>query len=125
MAKKAAASGINKSEVIREYKSKNPGMGPKAIAEKLKTEHGEEVSAQFVSTVLSMAKKRDSKGGPKRGRGRPPGSGKAATAAKVVGKPTTGGLSVELLLKAKKLASELGGVEEAKAALDALARIMD
>lgn len=124
MAKKAAASGINKSEVIREYKSKNPGMGPKAIAEKLKVEHGEEVSAQFVSTVLSMAKKRDDKGGPKRGRGRPPGSGKAATAAKLAAKPT-GGLSVELLLKAKKLASELGGVEEAKAALDALARIMN
>lgn len=125
MAKKAAASGINKSEVIREYKSKNPGMGPKAIAEKLKTEHGEEVSAQFVSTVLSMAKKRDSKGGPKRGRGRPPGSGKAAaTAAKTPGK-STGGLSVDLLIKAKKLAKELGGVEEAKAALDALARIID
>jgi hypothetical protein len=32
---------------------------------------------------------------------------------------------VELLLKAKKLAAELGGVEEAKAALDALARIID
>jgi hypothetical protein len=29
-----------------------------------------------------------------------------------------------LLLKAKKLANELGGVEEAKAALDALARIV-
>jgi hypothetical protein len=124
MAKKAAASGINKSEVIREYKSKNPSMGPKAIAEKLKVEHGEEVSAQFVSTVLSMAKKRDDKGAPRRGRGRPPGSGKAATAAKLTAKPA-GGLSVELLLKAKKLASELGGVEEAKAALDALARIMN
>jgi hypothetical protein len=124
MAKKAAASGINKSEVIREYKSKNPGMGPKAIAEKLKTDHGEEVSAQFVSTVLSMAKKRDDKGGVRRGRGRPPGSGKAATATKAAGKPTVG-LSLELLLKAKKLASELGGVEEAKAALDALARVID
>jgi hypothetical protein len=124
MAKKAAASGINKSEVIREYKSKNPSMGPKAIAEKLRSDHGEEVSAQFVSTVLSMAKKRDDKGGPRRGRGRPPGSGKAATAAKTTSK-VSGGLSLELLLKAKKLASELGGVEEAKAALDALARIID
>lgn len=124
MAKKAATSGLNKSEVIREYKSKNPGMGPKAIAEKLKTDHGEEVSAQFVSTVLSMAKKRDGKGGVRRGRGRPPGSGKAANAPKAGGKGASG-LSVELLIKAKKLASEFGGVEEAKAALDALARIMD
>lgn len=124
MAKKVVASGINKSEVIREYKSKNPGMGPKAIAEKLKADHGEEVSAQFVSTVLSMAKKRDDKGEVRRGRGRPPGSGKAATAAKSTTK-ASGGLSVDVLIKAKKLANELGGVEEARAALDALARIIN
>jgi hypothetical protein len=122
MAKKVAAEGPNKSQLIRDYKAKDDDMGPKAIAAKLKSEHGIEVSAQFVSTVLSQAKKRDGKK-TRRGRGRPPGSGKAAKS--VVTTKSSGGLSVELLLKAKKLAAELGGVEEAKAALDALARLID
>jgi len=121
MAKKAAASGHNKSELIRDYKKNDPNLGPKAIAGLMMSEHGEDVSAQFVSTVLSMAKKRDGKG-VRRGRGRPPGSGKAAS--KVAAKSGVG-ISVDLLVKAKKLAKELGGVEEAKAALDALARLMD
>jgi len=122
MAKKVAAEGPNKSQLIRDYKAKDDDMGPKAIAAKLKSEHGIEVSAQFVSTVLSQAKKRDGKK-TRRGRGRPPGSGKAAKIATTT--KSSGGLSVELLLKAKKLAAELGGVEEAKAALDALARLID
>ena len=119
MPRKAASEGPNKSALIREYKTKDANIGPKAIVSKLKSEHGIEVSAQFVSTVLSQAKK---KSGKKGRRGRPPGSGKAAKASPA--KATSGGLSVELLLKAKKLANELGGVEEAKAALDALARIV-
>lgn len=60
MAKKLSA---NKSQQIRDYKATNPDASPKEIAAALA---GLEVSAQFVSTVLSVAKKRGGKIG-KRG----------------------------------------------------------
>lgn len=47
----------NKSETIRQFKVDNPTATPKEIAERLTT-IGTKVSAQFVSTVLSTAKKR-------------------------------------------------------------------
>ena len=69
MAKKAKG-GPNKSAAIREYKAANTAATPKEIAEAL-SKTGLSVSAQFVSTVLSNAKKKGGKVGkraPKPGR---------------------------------------------------------
>lgn len=113
MAKKAKG-GPNKSLEIRNYKEANPTASPKEVAEAL-GKAGIEVSAQFVSTVLSNARKKGGKVG-KRGRkpGRKPG---VATAA--------AGGSVEHLIKAKKLVDALGGIDKARSAINALAQLLD
>ena len=67
MAKKSKA-GQNKSQLIREYKAANPSASPKEVAEAL-TKTGLSVSAQFVSTVLSNAKKKGGKAGKRGQRG--------------------------------------------------------
>jgi hypothetical protein len=110
MAKKAAAKGgPNKSSAIRDYKAANSTASPKEIAEAL-GKSGIAVSAQFVSTVLSNAKK---KGGKIGKRGPKPGR-KAATAASG---------SLEQLLKAKKMVEQLGGIDNARSALNVLAQL--
>jgi hypothetical protein len=105
MAKKAAA-GPNKSAAIRDYKKHHRKARPKEVAEALNKE-GLQVSAAFVSTVLSNAKRRRRKG--RRGDARKGGrSGDAYTT----------------LVQAKKLSDQMGGIDKARAALDALARIL-
>src|SRR4029450_8559244 len=104
MAKKAG--GPSKSKAIRDYKAANADAGPKAIAEALGKD-GMKVSAGFVSTVLSNARKKARKGR----RGRRPAA--ACTA------------SLKQLVMAKKLAAKMGGVNEARQALDLLAKLLD
>lgn len=112
MAKKSAG-GPNKSEVIRNYKSENPKHGPKEIAKAL-GETGLKVSPAFISTVLSNAKRKSGKAsGRKRGR-----VAKAPVAA-----ASKGGFND--LIHAKKLVDQIGSVEQAKAALDALAKLLN
>jgi len=112
MAKKAAA-GPNKSAAIRDYKSKHAAAGPKEIAAAL-ADGGVKVSAGFVSTVLSNDKRRGGKGRRKGGRrpGRP--------AAQKMGR----GDALSKLVLAKKMSDKFGGVEQARAALNALAQIL-
>lgn len=109
MAKKAK-NGPNKSLEIRNYKTANPSASPKEIAEAL-TKTGLSVSPQFVSTVLSNAKKKGAKVGK---RGRKPGRPAAAS--------KTGDL--QQLIQAKKLVDELGGIDAARAAVNALAQLI-
>ena len=109
-----AKSGPNKSLEIRNYKAANPTASPKEIAEAL-SKSGMSVSAQFVSTVLSNARK---KGGKIGRRGRKPGRKPGMAAA------TGGGASIENLLKAKKFADSLGGVDQARAAINAIAQLL-
>ena len=109
MAKKAKG-GPNKSSAIRDYKAANPTAAPKEIAEAL-AKDGLVVSAQFVSTVLSNAKK---KGGKIGKRGPKPGRKAAAASA---------GAGLEQLLKAKKMVEQLGGIENARSALNVLAQL--
>jgi hypothetical protein len=123
MAKKKAAAKFNKSKEIREYKQANPSHGPKQIAEALSAK-GLDVTAQFVSTVLTNSKKKTKIGKPgrpkgsknvKRGPGRPP---KAA--------PSSGnGVSLDSLLLVKRIVAEVGGIDKARSALTALERLMD
>ena len=95
---------------IRQYKDANPTAAPREIAEAL-SKTGVEVSAQFVSTVLSNAKK---KGGIVGKRGRKPGRPAAAAPAS----------NIQQLIQAKKLVDQLGGVDAARAAVNALAQIL-
>ncbi|QDU31411.1 hypothetical protein ETAA8_65680 [Anatilimnocola aggregata] len=110
MAKKAKG-GPNKSSEIRGYKDANPTASPKEIAEAL-GKQGIVVSAQFVSTVLSNAKKKGGKIG-KRG----PKPGRKAAMASSIG-------NVDQLIKAKKLVDQLGGVDAARSAINALAQLL-
>jgi hypothetical protein len=104
-----AKSGSNKSAAIRVYKAANPSASPKEIAEALE-KSGLSVSAQFVSTVLSNARK---KGGTVGKRGRKPG--------RPVAVPVD---NIQQLIMVKKLVDQMGGVAKAKAAVDVLARIL-
>jgi len=105
MARKAG--GASKSKAIRDYKAAHSDAGPTAIAEAL-TKEGTKVSPQFVSTVLSNARKKGRKG--RRGRR----GGKAAGANS----------SLRQLLAAKRLAARLGGIDAARQALDTLAKLL-
>jgi hypothetical protein len=88
--------------LIRDYKKEHRGAGPTEIAEAL-TKDGSKVSPQFVSTVLSNDKRKGKKGR----------RGKAA-----------GSDAVQTLVQAKKLSDQMGGIDKARAALNALARIL-
>lgn len=67
----------NKSQAIRDYRAQDPDATPKMIAETL-TGQGLKMSPQFVSTVLSNAKK---KGGTIGKRGPKPKAVKQAAAS--------------------------------------------
>ena len=112
-AKKAA---VNKSEAIRAFSKSNPKAGPKEIAETL-SKKGIKVSAAFVSTVRSTDKKKS--GGGKR-------SGRKARGGRRSGRKA-GSVSVDIsvLKSAKKLVDDVGGIEQAKAALAQLAQLID
>ncbi len=103
----------SKTAAIKAALKANRDKLPKEIAELMNAE-GWDVTAQRISVVKSAmkAKKKAKKAAP------------AATpeAGPVVPKDA---VSVGLLVKAKKLVKELGGVTEAKAALNALAQLLD
>lgn len=118
MARKKA-SGPSKSDMIRTTSAENPSAGPTEIAKLIETAHKVKISPAMVSTVLSQDRNR---GGKPAKRGRPPKS--VAKAGKKTGAKSEGGMSVETLLRIKKLADEMGGINEAKRALDALSQII-
>lgn len=114
MAKKKSG-GASKSELIRTTSAQNPTAGPTEVAKLIQTAHNIKVSPAMVSTVLSQDR---SRGGKPARRGRPPKAGKVA------GRSSGGNLSIDALVRIKKLADEMGGVAEARRALDALSQIM-
>ena len=91
---------------------------PKEIAELLQAE-GWDVKAQYVSTVKSKlssgkkAKRAASPAEPKKAPAKAPAAPKAGDA-----------ISLDALKKAKELAAQLGGVNNAKAALAALSELL-
>jgi len=100
-----------KTAAIKAALKANPTKGPKEIAELLK-EQGFETTANYVGGVkAAMKARRRKKGAPA-----------SEIAAPDVPKDA---VSVGLLVKAKKLVQELGGVKEAKTALNALAQLLD
>lgn len=115
MAKKRTG-GSSKSDLIRTTSAENPTAGPTEIAKLIQTVHSIKVSPAMVSTVLSQDR---SRGGKPAKRGRPPRAtrGQASRAS-------GSNLSVDALVRIKKLADEMGGVAEARRALDALSQIL-
>jgi hypothetical protein len=105
VAKKSA--GTSKSASIRSYKAAHQSAGPTEIAAAL-TKEGTKVSAAFVSTVLSNARRKGGKGRRK--------SMRHVT--------RTAADPIRSLVMAKKLADQMGGIDKARTALDALARIL-
>src|SRR6056297_1170654 len=127
MAKKKAGEP-NKSQAIRDYKTANPSAKPKKIAEDLGLQ-GISVSPGFVSTILSTSKRKKKVGRP----GRPKGSG-WVKAVPAVGRPPKssrhgakyqGEVSVDSLWKVKQFVAEVGGIDEARAALSTYEQLVD
>lgn len=109
MGKKKSRGGVNKSEVVRKYLGEHPDKPPREVAADL-TAQGVAVSAAYVSNIKSGSKLKKKT----RRVGRP-----RKTAA-----PTNNMTdAVANLIRAKKLADELGGIQKAKEAMDALARL--
>ncbi len=99
-----AKAKVNKAQLIKDAMAANPEASPIEVAKSLK-KHG--ITAAYVSNVKSIASPK------KRKRGRP--AGKKST--------TSDRVSLGDLVKAKKLADELGGVDKAKSLLDAVAKL--
>ena len=114
MAKKSA--GVNKSQAIRDYMNANPKAKPRDVVTAMNAK-GIKVSAQFVSTVKSTSKK---SGGATKRRGRPAGSTATKKAASSTG---SGTVSVDALLKMKRVVEEFGSIDEAKSALQTLEKL--
>ena len=100
----------SKTAAIKAALKANPKKLPKELAELMNAE-GWDVTAQRISVVKSAMKAKK----------------KAAPAPTPEAAPEVpkDAVSVGLLVKAKKLVKELGGVKEAKAALNALAQLLD
>lgn len=122
--------GPNKSAAIREYVDANPSAKPKEIVDALAAQ-GLVVSPAFVSTIKSKYGSGDAPAAKKTGR---PKTARKAAGRKpgkraVTGRPAAASVSkssddtYENLILAKKLADQMGGVANAKAALSALEKI--
>ena len=102
-----------KTAAIKQALIANPTKSPKEIAELLK-EQGFQTTANYVGGVKSAMRAKK--------KARKAASAPAPETAPVVPKDA---VSIGLLCKAKKLVQELGGVKEAKTALNALAQLLD
>ena len=100
---------VNKSQLIRDHIAANPKDGPQAIITALgKT--GVKVTTSLVGAVKYKAPSKKKRRGKR----------KAAPAAKPA---VSDKVSLSALVQAKKMAEQLGGVEKARAALAALAKL--
>ena len=98
----------NKSQAIRDFLAANPQATPNEIVAGLK-QQGITVSPGLASNVKYTSGRRTAKR-----RGRPPGRGRG------VRRGSNGALTANDLLEAKKLADQLGGIEQARKALETL-----
>ena len=102
---------VNKTQAVKDYLAQHRKDAPKDVAAALRAQ-GLDVSSAYVSGIkLQMNKKQ---GGRK----------KVEPASEVERVLAKDAVSVGLLQRAKKLAAQLGGIKEAKAAIDALAQIL-
>jgi len=123
MAKKSA--GQNKSAAIRDYYKSHPKAKPKEVLSALQAS-GIKTTTAFISTIRSNMKKGLGTGK----RGRPAGSvtrrpSKAVTRGRrpAASSPSSE-VSIDSLLKVKRVVEEMGSVDEARAALNALEKLL-
>jgi len=109
MAKRA--KGENKSAAIRAFVKDNPSAKAKEVSEGL-AKTGIKISPQYVSTILSNDRKKAGQPAKRRVGGQKKG-----------GRPAGGDVYANLV-QAKKLVDQFGSVDKARAALDALSRIL-
>ena len=109
MAKKRGRRRVNKSQAIRDYLQQDPGATPKQIVAGL-AERGVKVSEGLAGNVKYTS------GGARRGTGRRRGRPRTRRVA-------VNTLSAQDLVEAKKLADQLGGIEQARKALEALEQL--
>ena len=102
-----------KTAAIKQALKANPKKTAREIAELVK-EQGFETSANYVATIKTKMK------GKKKAKAAPAPTPEAAAPAL-----PKDAISLAWLEKAKALAKQLGGVKQAKQAIDALAHIMD
>jgi len=129
MAKKKSG-GPNKSQAIRDYFAAHPDAKPKEAAEEL-SKQGLSVTPGFASTIRSNSKTKKSG---KRGRPSKSTAGRSAANKSVRGNGRSsnarraspaGEVSIDSLVKVKRIVDEMGGVEDARNALTALEKLRD
>ena len=109
-----AGSKGNRSDAVRTALEAHPDKMPKEIAEILQAE-GLDVKPQLVSTIKSNLKTAKGKN-----------SASKAAPKKVHAAPKVDdAISFDSLKKAKEMAEQLGGIKQAKAAIAALAELVD
>lgn len=96
---------VNKTQVVTDALAKDPDASPKELAAKL-TKRGIKMSAGYVSTIKSSLKK---KGGVK--------------GAKRRSRQSDDSVSLAALVEAKGMVERLGGIETARAVLNALSKL--
>jgi hypothetical protein len=114
MAKKRAARESSKSQAVRDYLAKNPDAGPKQVVEDLAAK-GIKVSRSLASVVKYKSR-------PKRKATKKRKVRRRRMTTAVAARRTTRAshLTADDLLEAKKLVDSLGGIDEARRALEAL-----
>lgn len=116
MAKKRAARDDSKSQAIREYLAEHPGAGLKQIVADLGA-RGIEVSRSLAGVVKSRS-------GPKRRKvTRKKKVRRVRTRAAAPRTTRAGGLTSDDLFEAKKLAERVGGIAQARKALETLEQL--
>ena len=108
MAKKMKVR-VNKSQAIRDHLAKHPDDGPKAIMVALRKKNITATASLVSQVKYASVGKKNRKSRKK----------KAATTQPTVSDK----ISISTLVQAKKMADQLGGIEKAKAALSALAKL--
>lgn len=116
MAKKRAAREASKSQAVRDYLGKNPDAGPDQIVEDLKAQ-GTDVSRSLASVVKykSRTKRKAARKTKVRRKRRARGAAPRTT--------RTNRLTADNLFEAKRLVDSLGGIDEARRALEALEQL--
>ena len=109
---------LRKSEQVRQAWRAHPRMEPKEITALLQPQ-GLEVTSAYVSGIKFQM---NAKKGKKKAKAAAAPAVAAQKAAPALPKDA---VSLGLLQKAKKLAAQLGGIKEAKQAIDALSQLMD
>lgn len=104
------SGGLNRSEEVRKYLLAHPEAGPKEVVAVL-AQQGITITSALVSNV-------------KYGSGRSKKAANHRTRAATVPPVEAGSdIPLDLLIEAKKFADRMGGIAQARAALDALASL--